>query len=80
MSFGGQTPTIVVLREGQLGRLLLEMVVLMLCRNGSVTGARADTVEHQRMSCRAVDYQEHFGPVWRRFIARGREWQADNHK
>jgi hypothetical protein len=56
MSFGGQTPTIVVLREGQFTEMRLEMVVLIFSRNGPVTRSRTDTVEHQRMFSCAVDY------------------------
>lgn len=74
MAFNGQTPTIVVLKEGPcasfppvarfggIPRIRL-IIVALTCRHRRFSGQGSDYLQHQRMCCRAVHSQEHPGPI-----------------
>jgi hypothetical protein len=82
MSFGGQAPTIIVLKEGGVTYFPSAQTVQLneMCRHRSVAGARTDTIEHQRMSSSTGYHQEHVRSIWRRSVTGRLERQADNHE
>lgn len=64
MAFAGQAPTIIVLKEGpyrlRLRRAFLEhffadVFILLMDRDGYISGKGTDCFEHQRLCCGAVD-------------------------
>lgn len=82
MSFGGQTPTIIVLKEGkaELWELHSKNLTNQSTRNRSVAGPRTDHLQHQRLFSRSDHHQEHIRPIRRRFATSRRKWQANHHK
>ena len=82
MSFGGQTPTIIVLKEGQeplhpLPSLLAPCRASHLKtdsqphRNRYIPGKGPDYFQYQRLSSGPGDDQVYFGSLWRRSINGG---------
>lgn len=94
-AFGGQTPTIVVLREGPYPPALCQQAynfqfcteLQLTCfsfsacnRHGSVARKGSDLVEYQCVFSGAEYGEEHSWSVWWGFVAGGRKWEADDHE
>jgi hypothetical protein len=83
MSFGGQTPTIIVLKEGT-SRMSFQAtnntLMRIKYRHGLVARKRADHIEYQRLfSCSGND-TKYTRPLWRRFVACRCKRQANDHE
>jgi len=89
MSFGGQNPTIIVLKEG-LNFWNIELLyirenwswlfMIYFFRNWCLTRTGTDNIQHKRLlSCPGYD-KEHLGTIWRWFVTRWCQWKTDNYK
>jgi len=84
MSFGGQTPTIIVLKEGTLRMSFLAinntLTRMIKYRHGLVARKRADHIEYQRLSSCSGNDTKYTRSLWRRFVTCGCKRQANDHE